>query len=135
MAKNLIIRPHSEELHSESLQCVQNSPEHPLSGCTRTSRYNVQLSHKICCSFSCIQQDPFSSFFCCTVAHQNGGLKNSNHVANQRNSQHHNQRHPSSGNSTRPFLPSNINQPKDRGGSRPQPNLDCLKVPDQGAAG
>ncbi|XP_076584111.1 unconventional myosin-Ie isoform X1 [Chaetodon auriga] len=69
------------------------------------------------------------------VAHQNGGLKNTNHVANQRNSQHHNQRHPTPGNATRPFLPSNINQLKERGGSRPQPNLDCLKVPDQGAAG
>lgn len=69
------------------------------------------------------------------VAHQNGGLKNTNHVANQRNSQHHNQRHPSHGNATRPFLPSNANQLKERGGSRPQPNLDCLKVPDQGAAG
>ncbi|XP_042347571.1 unconventional myosin-Ie isoform X2 [Plectropomus leopardus] len=69
------------------------------------------------------------------VAHQNGGLKNTNHVANQRNSQHHNQRHSSSGNATRPFLPSNANQLKERGGSRPQPNLDCLRVPDQGAAG
>ncbi|XP_051234466.1 unconventional myosin-Ie isoform X2 [Dicentrarchus labrax] len=69
------------------------------------------------------------------VAHQNGGIKNTNHVANQRNSQHHSQRHPSSGNGTRPFLPSNINQLKERGGSRPQPNLDCLRVPDQGAAG
>uniref|UniRef100_A0AAQ5Y128 Osteoclast-stimulating factor 1 n=1 Tax=Amphiprion ocellaris TaxID=80972 RepID=A0AAQ5Y128_AMPOC len=68
-------------------------------------------------------------------AHQNGGLKNTNHIANQRNSQHHNQRHPSSSNSTRPFLPSNINQLKERGGSRQQPNLDCLRVPDQGAAG
>ncbi|XP_049452944.1 unconventional myosin-Ie isoform X2 [Epinephelus fuscoguttatus] len=69
------------------------------------------------------------------VAHQNGGLKNTNHVANQRNSQHHNQRHSSSGNATRPFLPSNVSQLKERGSSRPQPNLDCLKVPDQGAAG
>ncbi|KAI3377124.1 hypothetical protein L3Q82_000316 [Scortum barcoo] len=69
------------------------------------------------------------------VAHQNGGLKNTNHAANQRNSQHHSQRHPSSGNATRPFLPSNINQLKERGGSRPQPNLDCLRVPEQGAAG
>ncbi|XP_022056513.1 unconventional myosin-Ie isoform X1 [Acanthochromis polyacanthus] len=69
------------------------------------------------------------------VAHQNGGLKNTNHIANQRNSHHHNQRHPSSSNSTRPFLPSNINQLKERGGSRQQPNLDCLRVPDQGAAG
>ncbi|XP_068586494.1 unconventional myosin-Ie isoform X2 [Cebidichthys violaceus] len=69
------------------------------------------------------------------VAHQNGGPKNTNHVANQRNSQHHNQRNPPTGNTTRPFLPSNANQLKERGGSRPQPNLDCLKVPDQGAAG
>lgn len=69
------------------------------------------------------------------VAHQNGGVKNTNHVSNQRNSQHHNQRHPSSGNQSRPVLPSNINQLNERGSSRPQPNLDCLRVPDQGAAG
>ncbi|KAM4630939.1 unconventional myosin-Ie isoform 1-T1 [Polymixia lowei] len=70
------------------------------------------------------------------VAHQNGGLKNTNHIANQRNSsQHSNQRAPSSGNQTRPFLPSNITQLKERGSSRLQPNLDCLKVPEQGAAG
>ncbi|XP_056267981.1 unconventional myosin-Ie isoform X2 [Pseudoliparis swirei] len=69
------------------------------------------------------------------VGHQNGGLKNTNHVANQRNSQHHSQRNPQPDNATRPFLPSNGNQLKERGGSRPQPNLDCLKVPDQGAAG
>uniref|UniRef100_A0A4W6E8P1 Osteoclast-stimulating factor 1 n=1 Tax=Lates calcarifer TaxID=8187 RepID=A0A4W6E8P1_LATCA len=56
-------------------------------------------------------------------------------TANQRNSQHHLQRHPSSSNAARPFLPSNINQLKERGGNRPQPNLDCLKVPEQGAAG
>ncbi len=78
---------------------------------------------------------PSLFFFFFAVAHQNGGIKNTNHVANQRNSQHHNQRHPSQSNATRPFLPSNINQLKERGGSRPQPNLDCLKVPDQGAAG
>uniref|UniRef100_A0A8C3AUB9 Osteoclast-stimulating factor 1 n=1 Tax=Cyclopterus lumpus TaxID=8103 RepID=A0A8C3AUB9_CYCLU len=52
-----------------------------------------------------------------------------------RNSQHNNQRNPPPDNTTRPFLPSNVNQLKERGGSRPQPNLDCLKVPDQGAAG
>uniref|UniRef100_A0A665VVN5 Osteoclast-stimulating factor 1 n=1 Tax=Echeneis naucrates TaxID=173247 RepID=A0A665VVN5_ECHNA len=69
-----------------------------------------------------------------TLAHQNGGLKNTNHAVNQRNS-HHNQRHPSSSNATRPFLPTNINQLKEQGSSRPQPNLDCLKVPEQGAAG
>lgn len=68
------------------------------------------------------------------VSHQNGGLRNTNHVANQRNSHHHNQRHPSSG-SSRPVLPSNPNQLRERGSSRPQPNLDCLRVPDQGAAG
>ncbi|XP_053720613.1 unconventional myosin-Ie isoform X3 [Synchiropus splendidus] len=67
--------------------------------------------------------------------HQNGGLKNTNHVANQRNSQHHNQRNHSSGNGTRPFLPHNLSQHKERGDGRPQPNLDCLRVPDQGAAG
>ncbi|XP_037304491.1 unconventional myosin-Ie isoform X2 [Pungitius pungitius] len=69
------------------------------------------------------------------VAHQNGGHKTANHVANQRNSQHHNQRNAPTANATRPFLPSNANQLKERGGSRPQPNLDCLRVPDQGAAG
>uniref|UniRef100_A0A669B3R1 Osteoclast-stimulating factor 1 n=1 Tax=Oreochromis niloticus TaxID=8128 RepID=A0A669B3R1_ORENI len=52
-----------------------------------------------------------------------------------RNSQHHSKRHPSSHNSAHPVLPSNINQVKERGGSRQQPNLDCLRVPDQGAAG
>ncbi|KAM8876245.1 unconventional myosin-Ie isoform 3-T3 [Synchiropus picturatus] len=67
--------------------------------------------------------------------HQNGGLKNTNHVANQRNSQHHSQRNHSSGNGTRPFLPHNLSQHKERGDGRPQPNLDCLRVPDQGAAG
>uniref|UniRef100_A0A8C9Z2C2 Osteoclast-stimulating factor 1 n=1 Tax=Sander lucioperca TaxID=283035 RepID=A0A8C9Z2C2_SANLU len=51
------------------------------------------------------------------------------------NSQHHNQRNPSTGNATRPFLPSNANQLKEHSGSRLKPNLDCLKVPDQGAAG
>ncbi|KAI4830800.1 hypothetical protein KUCAC02_002407 [Chaenocephalus aceratus] len=69
------------------------------------------------------------------VAQQNGGHKNSNHAANQRNSQHHGQRHPAPGNPTRPFLPSNGSQLKERGGSQQPPNLDCLKVPDQGAAG
>ncbi|XP_074474194.1 unconventional myosin-Ie isoform X2 [Sebastes fasciatus] len=69
------------------------------------------------------------------VAHQNGGLKNTNHAANQRNTQHHGQKHPPQANATRPFLPSNGNELKERGGSRQQPNLDCLKVPEQGAAG
>nr|XP_046201924.1 unconventional myosin-Ie-like isoform X2 [Oncorhynchus gorbuscha] len=72
------------------------------------------------------------------VAHQNGGPKNTNHIANQRNaSQHSNQRPPSTGNGSRPFLPNNVNM-KERGSNHPkpnQPNLDCLKVPDQGAAG
>ncbi|XP_010878847.1 unconventional myosin-Ie isoform X2 [Esox lucius] len=69
------------------------------------------------------------------VAHQNGGPKNLNHMANHRNaSQHSNQRPPPSGHGSRPFLPNNIN-PRDRDSSKAQPNLDCLKVPDQGAAG
>uniref|UniRef100_A0A674EPC7 Osteoclast-stimulating factor 1 n=1 Tax=Salmo trutta TaxID=8032 RepID=A0A674EPC7_SALTR len=71
-------------------------------------------------------------------AHQNGGPKNTNHMANQRNaSQHSNQRPPSTGNGSRPFLPNNVIL-KERGSNHPkpnQPNLDCLKVPDQGAAG
>ncbi|KAF7668880.1 hypothetical protein LDENG_00278050 [Lucifuga dentata] len=68
------------------------------------------------------------------VAHQNGGLKNTNHTANQRNSssQHHKQRPPSSGGLTRPFLPSNINPQKQRS-SRHQPNTNSVKGPDQGA--
>uniref|UniRef100_A0A674ENK4 Osteoclast-stimulating factor 1 n=1 Tax=Salmo trutta TaxID=8032 RepID=A0A674ENK4_SALTR len=48
-----------------------------------------------------------------------------------------NQRLPSTGNGSRPFLPNNVIL-KERGSSHPkpnQPNLDCLKVPDQGAAG
>uniref|UniRef100_A0A4W5PKU8 Osteoclast-stimulating factor 1 n=1 Tax=Hucho hucho TaxID=62062 RepID=A0A4W5PKU8_9TELE len=52
-------------------------------------------------------------------------------------SQHSNQRPPSTGNGSRPFLPNNVIL-KERGSSHPkpnQPNLDCLKVPDQGAAG
>uniref|UniRef100_A0A3P8YAC3 Osteoclast-stimulating factor 1 n=1 Tax=Esox lucius TaxID=8010 RepID=A0A3P8YAC3_ESOLU len=70
-----------------------------------------------------------------SLAHQNGGPKNLNHMANHRNaSQHSNQRPPPSGHGSRPFLPNNIN-PRDRDSSKAQPNLDCLKVPDQGAAG
>uniref|UniRef100_A0A674EQJ7 Osteoclast-stimulating factor 1 n=1 Tax=Salmo trutta TaxID=8032 RepID=A0A674EQJ7_SALTR len=61
-----------------------------------------------------------------------------NRHANQRNaSQYSNQRLPSTGNGSRPFLPNNVIL-KERGSSHPkpnQPNLDCLKVPDQGAAG
>ncbi|XP_051919723.1 unconventional myosin-Ie isoform X1 [Hippocampus zosterae] len=66
------------------------------------------------------------------VAHQNGGLKNNNHMANTRNSQFHQRGEP-----VRPQLPSNLSQPRERGSLRPQPgpNLDFLKVPDQGAAG
>ncbi|TSK20050.1 Unconventional myosin-Ie [Bagarius yarrelli] len=68
------------------------------------------------------------------VAHQNGGLKHTNHFANQRNMQ--NQR-PASGNQSHPFLPVTANQLKDRSSRQTaqQPNLDCLRVPDQGAAG
>lgn len=71
------------------------------------------------------------------VAHQNGGLKNANHVANQRNSQHHSNQRPTSENTARPFLPTNVSQLKDRGGRQApqQTNLDFLRVPDQGAAG
>uniref|UniRef100_A0A8C8HUU8 Osteoclast-stimulating factor 1 n=1 Tax=Oncorhynchus tshawytscha TaxID=74940 RepID=A0A8C8HUU8_ONCTS len=72
-----------------------------------------------------------------TLAHQNGGLKNTNHIANQRNaSQHSNQRPPSTGNGSFPFLPNNVIL-REKGSSHPkpnQPNLDCLKVPDQGAS-
>ncbi|KAI2662661.1 Unconventional myosin-Ie [Labeo rohita] len=71
------------------------------------------------------------------VAHQNGGLKNPHHTANQRNSQHHSNQRPTSGNTARPFLPTNVSQLKDRGSRQApqQPNLDFLRVPDQGAAG
>uniref|UniRef100_A0A672Q4H5 Osteoclast-stimulating factor 1 n=1 Tax=Sinocyclocheilus grahami TaxID=75366 RepID=A0A672Q4H5_SINGR len=71
------------------------------------------------------------------IAHQNGGLKNANHAANQRNSQHHSNQKPISGNTAHPFLPTNISQLKDRGNRQApqQTNLDFLKVPDQGAAG
>lgn len=71
------------------------------------------------------------------VAHQNGGLKNANHAANQRNSQHHGNQRPTSGNTARPFLPTNVSQLKDRGSRQApqQTTLDFLKVPDQGAAG
>uniref|UniRef100_A0A673MQA0 Osteoclast-stimulating factor 1 n=1 Tax=Sinocyclocheilus rhinocerous TaxID=307959 RepID=A0A673MQA0_9TELE len=64
--------------------------------------------------------------------------KNSrDHVANQRNSQHHSNQRPTSGNTAHPFLPTNVSQLKDRGSRQApqQTNLDFLKVPDQGAAG
>uniref|UniRef100_A0A673MQW1 Osteoclast-stimulating factor 1 n=1 Tax=Sinocyclocheilus rhinocerous TaxID=307959 RepID=A0A673MQW1_9TELE len=65
------------------------------------------------------------------------GLKNASHVANQRNSQHHSNQRPTSGNTAHPFLPTNVSQLKDRGSRQApqQTNLDFLKVPDQGAAG
>ncbi|KAM9825606.1 unconventional myosin-Ie isoform X1 [Syngnathus typhle] len=69
------------------------------------------------------------------VAHQNGGLKNTNHMANMRNSIYQQRQ----GEPVRPHLPSNLSQPRERGSVRPQPgpgpNLDFLRVPDQGAAG
>ncbi|KAJ8340477.1 hypothetical protein SKAU_G00351100 [Synaphobranchus kaupii] len=71
------------------------------------------------------------------VAHQNGGLKNTNHAANQRNAPHqHTNQRPQPTNASRPFLPAanTVNQSKDRS-SRLQQNLDFLKVPDMGAAG
>uniref|UniRef100_A0AAY4DA60 Osteoclast-stimulating factor 1 n=1 Tax=Denticeps clupeoides TaxID=299321 RepID=A0AAY4DA60_9TELE len=68
------------------------------------------------------------------VTHQNGGPKNASHVANQRNSQYNNQRTPY-GNQPHPFLPPTASQLKDRAGSQHQPNTDCLKVPEPGAAG
>ncbi|XP_060767907.1 unconventional myosin-Ie isoform X1 [Neoarius graeffei] len=68
------------------------------------------------------------------VAHQNGGLKHSNYTTSQRNMQHQS---PASGNQSRPFLPITASQLKDRNTRQTaqQPNLDCLRVPDQGAAG
>ncbi|KAL7830960.1 hypothetical protein SRHO_G00304620 [Serrasalmus rhombeus] len=69
------------------------------------------------------------------VAHQNGGPKHTNHAASQRNPQSSQRSAP--GNQARPFLPVTASQLKDRGNrhAAQQPNLDCLKVPDQGAAG
>ncbi|KAG5264132.1 hypothetical protein AALO_G00272500 [Alosa alosa] len=70
------------------------------------------------------------------VAHQNGSVKNSTHSANQRNSQHSTQRPPPSA-QARPILPHSGGGggQRERGSNKAQPNLDCLKVPDQGAAG
>uniref|UniRef100_A0A9J7XDB7 Osteoclast-stimulating factor 1 n=1 Tax=Cyprinus carpio carpio TaxID=630221 RepID=A0A9J7XDB7_CYPCA len=53
------------------------------------------------------------------------------------NSQHHSNQRPTSENTARPFLPTNVSQLKDRGGRQApqQTNLDFLRVPDQGAAG
>ncbi|XP_061738079.1 unconventional myosin-Ie isoform X2 [Nerophis ophidion] len=63
------------------------------------------------------------------VSHQNGGLKNTNHMANQKNSLYRQQ-----GDVVRPHLPSNLSQ--QRGVSnRAQTSLDFLGVPEQGAAG
>ncbi|XP_076012146.1 unconventional myosin-Ie isoform X2 [Genypterus blacodes] len=99
---------------------------------TRPSKRNFTQSR----SSRTHQNTPYRAAPGPPAAHQNGGLKNTNHIANQRNSsQHHNQREPSSDSSTRPFLPNNINPLKDRNGSRQQPSLECLRVPEQGAAG
>uniref|UniRef100_A0A8C1QKK3 Osteoclast-stimulating factor 1 n=1 Tax=Cyprinus carpio TaxID=7962 RepID=A0A8C1QKK3_CYPCA len=53
------------------------------------------------------------------------------------NSQHHSNQRPTSENTARPFLPTNVSQLKDRSGRQApqQTNLDFLRVPDQGAAG
>lgn len=69
--------------------------------------------------------------------HQNGGLKHSNHAASQRNQQHQSSQRSAPANPARPYLPVTANQLKDRSSrhSAQQPNLDCLRVPDQGAAG
>uniref|UniRef100_A0A8B9R6R1 Osteoclast-stimulating factor 1 n=1 Tax=Astyanax mexicanus TaxID=7994 RepID=A0A8B9R6R1_ASTMX len=71
------------------------------------------------------------------AVHQNGGLKHSNHAASQRNQQHQSSQRSAPANQSRPFLPVTANQLKDRSSrqSAQQPNLDCLRVPDQGAAG
>uniref|UniRef100_A0AAX7TBR3 Osteoclast-stimulating factor 1 n=1 Tax=Astatotilapia calliptera TaxID=8154 RepID=A0AAX7TBR3_ASTCA len=102
-------------------------------GLPKNTREYERTCGKVTCSHSEPSHD--NKAFLSAVSHQNGGIKNTNHVTNQRNSQHHSKRHPSSHNSAHPVLPSNINQVKERGGSRQQPNLDCLRVPDQGAAG
>lgn len=108
---------------------VQHRPYQQVSACFSSSpRTQPEPSLSFFLIFFCL-------FVCFAVSHQNGGLKNTNHLANQRNSHHHNQKHSSHGNASRPFLPSNINQQRQRGSSRLQPDLDCLKVPDQGAAG
>ncbi|XP_056463319.1 unconventional myosin-Ie isoform X1 [Gadus chalcogrammus] len=69
------------------------------------------------------------------AAHQNGGPRNTNHLASQRNPQ---RPPPSTGRTPQPGLPSGPGQPRGRGGGGPPtqpPNLDCLRVPEQGAAG
>uniref|UniRef100_A0A8B9JHY7 Osteoclast-stimulating factor 1 n=1 Tax=Astyanax mexicanus TaxID=7994 RepID=A0A8B9JHY7_ASTMX len=62
---------------------------------------------------------------------------NTNHAASQRNQQHQSSQRSAPANQSRPFLPVTANQLKDRSSrqSAQQPNLDCLRVPDQGAAG
>lgn len=63
MAENLILRPHQEELHSESPQYVQNSPEHPLAGCAGPSRYSVHINHLTGFEQAKTQRDPSLSLF------------------------------------------------------------------------
>lgn len=53
-AEYLIFRPHQEEHHSGSLH-VQNSPPHPITCCTRTSRYSSHISQ--------LALDPFNFLF------------------------------------------------------------------------
>uniref|UniRef100_A0A4W4GQQ5 Osteoclast-stimulating factor 1 n=1 Tax=Electrophorus electricus TaxID=8005 RepID=A0A4W4GQQ5_ELEEL len=63
--------------------------------------------------------------------------RESHHASIQRNLQQQNSQRAASGNQARPFLPVSANQLKSRGSRQvaQQPNLDCLRVPDQGAAG
>ncbi|TWW68073.1 Unconventional myosin-Ie [Takifugu flavidus] len=120
-----VLRPSSKSLQ------VSIGPGLPRN--TRPTRKNFSQGHS---NVSRTHQNiPSRSAPGPPAAHQNGALKNTNHLANQRNLQAHGQRGSSHSNATRPFLPNNLNPPKQRGGSRQQPNLDCLRVPEQGAAG
>lgn len=120
-------RPNTSRTHHHTPTRVAPGPPGRFSHSTSTIIEYPNLPFVLVSKHAC-----FSA-----VAHQNGGLKNANHTANQRNSQHHSSQRPTSGNTARPFLPTNVSQLKDRGSRQApqQPNMDFLKVPDQGAAG
>ncbi|XP_051985859.1 unconventional myosin-Ie-like isoform X1 [Xyrauchen texanus] len=123
-----VLRPSNKMLQVSIGQGLPKNSRPTKKGIITQNRSNMSRSH---------HHTPTRFAPAPPVAHQNGAPKNANHTANQRNSQHHSNQRPTSGNTARPFLPSNVSQRKDRG-SRQAPqqhNLDFLKVPDQGAAG
>ncbi|MBN3296298.1 MYO1E protein, partial [Amia calva] len=67
------------------------------------------------------------------ASHQNGVLKTAHNNVSQRQAP---MQHPMQQSTRQPYLPTpvTLSQLKERN-NRPQPNLDCLRVPDQGAAG